>query len=174
MYSWPGVKPRLNGRPPSIIAGTPCRMISMSVAHTAIASTRTSTSAGPGSGTGFSTSDNSSGPPSTQAFILSGIGCSLLRGAVSARGVAMSLYPMPSVFADYPEAAWPGECGSEKNSGDYQELRGLLFDPDLGEVLTDEMARRDAPALDLRGVRDDAVPPQERHRIRLGQPVALE
>ena len=49
MYSWPGVKPLLNGSSPSIIAGTPCLMISMSVAQTAIASIRTSTSAGPGS-----------------------------------------------------------------------------------------------------------------------------
>ena len=79
IYSWPGVKPLLNGSPPSIIAGTPCRMISISVAQTAIASTRTSTSAGPGSGTGFSTSESSSGPPSTQAFIVGGSGCSLLR-----------------------------------------------------------------------------------------------
>src|ERR1041384_2873845 len=54
-------------------------MISMSVAQTAIASTRTRTSAGPGSGTGFSTSESSSGPPSTQAFIVGGSGDSLLR-----------------------------------------------------------------------------------------------
>ena len=73
MYSWPGVKFLLNGEPPSIIAGTPCLMISMSVAQTAIASIRTSTSAGPGSGTGLSTSDSSSGSPSTQAFIVSGM-----------------------------------------------------------------------------------------------------
>ena len=51
----------------------------MSVAQTAIASTRTSTSARPGSGTGFSTRLSSSGPPSTQAFIVFGIGYSLLR-----------------------------------------------------------------------------------------------
>src|SRR5207302_1838496 len=79
IYSWPGVKPRLNGGPPSIIAGTPWRMISMSVAQTAIASTRTSTSAGPGCGTGFSISESSSGPTSTQAFIRSGIAYWLLR-----------------------------------------------------------------------------------------------
>src|ERR1700733_8357370 len=83
MYSWPGVKPLLNGSPPSIIAGTPCLMTSISVAQTAIASIRTRTSAEPGSGTGFSTSDNCSGSPSTQAFIVSGIGYSLLRAAVT-------------------------------------------------------------------------------------------
>ena len=48
-------------------------MISMSVAQTAMASMRTSTSARPGSGTGFSTSWSSSGPPSTQAFMVLGI-----------------------------------------------------------------------------------------------------
>ena len=79
IYSWPGVKPRLNGSSPSTIAGSPCLMISMSVAQTAIASIRTSTSAGPGSGTGFSTSASSSGLPSTQAFIVFGIGYSLAR-----------------------------------------------------------------------------------------------
>ena len=42
------------------------------MAQTAIASTRTSTAARPGSGTGFLTSDNSSGPPRTQAFIVLG------------------------------------------------------------------------------------------------------
>src|SRR5438094_1379513 len=89
MYSWPGVKPRLNGSPPSIIAGTPWRMISMSVAQTAIASTRTSTSAGPGCGTGFSMRASSAGLASTQAFIRWGIGYSLLRDGVSARAVAM-------------------------------------------------------------------------------------
>ena len=73
MYSWPGVKPLWNGRSPSIIAGTPCLMISMSVAQTAIASIRTKTSARPGSGTGFSTNASSSGPPSTQACIVFGI-----------------------------------------------------------------------------------------------------
>src|ERR1035437_5091598 len=48
-------------------------MTSRSVAHTAIASMRTSTSAAPGRGTGFSTSLSSPGLPSTQAFIFSGI-----------------------------------------------------------------------------------------------------
>ncbi len=79
IYSWPGVKPRLKGSPPSTIAGSPCLTISMSVAQTAIASTRTSTSAAPGSGTGFSTRVSSSGLPSTQAFIVFGIGYSLMR-----------------------------------------------------------------------------------------------
>jgi hypothetical protein len=73
MYSWPIVKFLLNGASPSTIAGSPCFMISISVAHTATASMRTNTSARPGSGTGFSTSFSSSGPPSTQAFMRSGI-----------------------------------------------------------------------------------------------------
>ncbi len=73
IYSWPGVKPLLKGDPPSMIAGSPCLMISMSVAQTAMASMRTSTSARPGSGTGFSTRVSSSGPPSTQAFMVLGI-----------------------------------------------------------------------------------------------------
>ena len=92
MYSWPGVKPLLNGRPPSIIAGTPCLMTSISVAQTAIASIRTRTSARPGSGTGFSTSDNCSGSPRTQAFIVSGIGYSLLRAAV----ISVRLMSLPA------------------------------------------------------------------------------
>jgi hypothetical protein len=55
-------------------------MISMSVAQTAIASTRTKTSAAPGcgTGTGFSTSASSSGLRA-QAFIVFGIGYSLMR-----------------------------------------------------------------------------------------------
>src|SRR5204862_1077784 len=89
IYSWPGVKPRLNGSSPSIIAGTPWRMISMSVAHTAIASIRTSTSARPGSGTGFSMSDSSSGPPSTHAFMRSGMGYWLLRKREPTTGITM-------------------------------------------------------------------------------------
>ena len=83
MYSWPGVKPLWNGKSPSIIAGMPWRRISISVAHTAIASIRSRTSAGPGAGTGLSTSDSSSGPPNTQAFIVSGIGYWLLRRAAA-------------------------------------------------------------------------------------------
>jgi hypothetical protein len=58
----------------------PCLMISMSVAQTAIASTRIKTSAAPGrgTGTGYSTSASSSGLRA-QAFIAFGIGCSLMR-----------------------------------------------------------------------------------------------
>src|SRR3972149_4520401 len=48
-------------------------MTSRSVAHTAIASTRTSTSDAPGCGSSFSTSPSSPGLPSTQACILPGI-----------------------------------------------------------------------------------------------------
>src|SRR5919197_586332 len=49
-------------------------MISRSVAQIATASMRTSTSAFLGTGTGLSFSINSPGLPSTQAFIVSGIG----------------------------------------------------------------------------------------------------
>ncbi len=73
MYSWPKVKFLLNGRPPPTEAGMPWLTISRSVAHTAQASIRTSTSADWGSGTGFTTCLTSSGPPSTQAFMVAGI-----------------------------------------------------------------------------------------------------
>ncbi len=49
-------------------------MISRSVAQIATASIRTSTSARFGTGTGFSAGFSSPGLPSTQAFIVSGIG----------------------------------------------------------------------------------------------------
>jgi hypothetical protein len=50
----------------------------------------------------------------------------------------------------------------------------LAFEPNLGQVLPDEVARRDAPPLELGRCSDDAVPPQERHRIRLRQSMPLE
>src|SRR5258707_579652 len=78
-------------------------MISMSVAHTAIASTRTRTSVGPGSGTGFSTTDSSSGPPRTQAFMLAGMGYWLPREPASGCGLAMVL-PSYAVAADFGSA----------------------------------------------------------------------
>ena len=53
-------------------------MISRSVAQIATASMRTSTSAFFGTGTALSISLSSPGSPSTQAFIMSGIGKSLL------------------------------------------------------------------------------------------------
>ena len=53
-------------------------MISRSVAQMATASTRTKTSAGPGCGTGFCAREICSGSPSTQAFMVSGIGYWLL------------------------------------------------------------------------------------------------
>src|SRR5882672_3722593 len=76
MYSWPGVQFLLNGRPPWIIAGGPCAMISRSVAQIATASMRTSTSARFGTGTGLSVSLSLCGSPSTQAFMVSGTGIS--------------------------------------------------------------------------------------------------
>src|SRR6266851_2568156 len=93
MYSWPGVKPLLKGSSPSIIAGRPCRMISMSVAQTAIASTRTRTSAAPGLGTGFSTIVSCSGSPRTQAFIVSGIRYSLMPCDPLAEAMSRPLLP---------------------------------------------------------------------------------
>jgi len=74
-------------------------MISMSVAHTAIASTRTRTSVGPGSGTGFSTTDSSSGPPRTQAFIRSGMGYWLLREREPITDITMFHLP---IYSDIP------------------------------------------------------------------------
>jgi len=68
----------LNGMPPWIEAGGPCQMISRSVAQIATASMRTSTSARLGTGTGLSVNFSSPGSPSTQAFMLSGTGKSLL------------------------------------------------------------------------------------------------
>ncbi len=78
MYSWPGVKLLLNGRPPWISAGGPLAITSRSVAQMATASMRTSTSAFFGTGTGLSTSFSCPGSPSTQAFMVSGMGKSLL------------------------------------------------------------------------------------------------
>src|SRR6266516_661156 len=79
MYSCPGVKFLLNGRPPWIIAGVPCAITSRSVAQIATASMRTRTSARRGTGTGFSPSASSPGSPSTHAFMVSGIGnCGLV------------------------------------------------------------------------------------------------
>ena len=74
IYSWPGVKFLLNGMPPWIEAGGPWSMISRSVAQIATASMRTRTSARFGTGTGFWASLSSPGLPSTQAFMVSGIG----------------------------------------------------------------------------------------------------
>ena len=50
IYSWPGVKFLLKGRPPWMLAGEPEWMISRSVAQIATASMRTSTSARAGTG----------------------------------------------------------------------------------------------------------------------------
>src|SRR5258708_5793635 len=170
IYSWPGVKPLLNGSPPSIIAGTPWRMISMSVAHTAIASIRTSTSANPGCGTGFSTSESSSGPPSTQALIRSGIGYWLLRGGVSARAEPMVFRPVLSAAADCQEAAGRRQRWKRRA----ERNPGSLLEPDIGEVLADVLARRDVPAFEFRRGDDQAVPPQERHRGSLAHRMPLE
>src|SRR4051812_526443 len=74
IYSWPGVKFLLKGRPPKMLAGEPEWMISRSVAQIATASMRTRTSARTGTGTGFSLRNSWSGSPSTQALIRSGIG----------------------------------------------------------------------------------------------------
>ena len=73
MYSWPGVKFLLKGRPPRIHAGSPLVMISTSVPQMETASIRTSTSAGPGSGTGFSARRSWSGSSRTHAFMVFGI-----------------------------------------------------------------------------------------------------
>src|SRR4029077_10634833 len=56
----------------------------------------------------------------------------------------------------------------------YPNARGSLVDPDIGEVLADEVAGGDAPALQLRRGRDDAVPPQKRNRVGAGPRMPLE
>src|SRR5262252_3071677 len=110
-----------------MMAGSPCLMISMSVAHTAMASMRTSTSARPGSGTGLSTRLSSSGPPNTQAFIVFGIVNALV-------GDAMCVLPRRRLFVQYrtrrsteatmrrrallqvatlPAIAWPSLAGAQ-------------------------------------------------------------
>jgi hypothetical protein len=60
------------------MAGGPCAITSRSVAQIATASMRTSTSAFFGTGTGLSTSASWPGSFSTQAFIVSGTGKSML------------------------------------------------------------------------------------------------
>ena len=91
IYSWPGVKFLLKGRPPWMLAGDPRWMISRSVAQIATASMRTSTSARPGTGVGLSRRKSSSGPPSTQAFIWSGIG--KFGGGLDAGGIVHGRVP---------------------------------------------------------------------------------
>src|SRR5579862_6587007 len=56
----------------------------------------------------------------------------------------------------------------------HNRLKPLLVEPDIRQILADEMARRDAPAPELRRGRDDAVPPQQRHRVSLGELVLLK
>ena len=74
IYSCPGVKFLLNGKPPSIIAGGPWLITSRSVAQIATASILTKTSALFGISTCLSTNDRLSGSPKTHAFIVLGIG----------------------------------------------------------------------------------------------------
>src|SRR5713101_3479531 len=74
IYSCPGVKFLLKGRPPWMLAGEPEWMISRSVAQIATASIRTRTSARAGTGVGLSRRKSWSGSPKTQAFIWSGTG----------------------------------------------------------------------------------------------------
>src|ERR1044072_3531906 len=50
----------------------------------------------------------------------------------------------------------------------------LFVYPDFGEVLAKEVAGRDVPALQLGGGRDDAVPPEQRHRVGLSQCMSLK
>src|SRR5437879_7033964 len=119
-------------------------MTSMSVAHTAIASTRTRTSVGPGSGTGFSTTDSSSGPPRTQAFMLAGMGYWLPREPASGCGLAMVL-PSYAVAADFGSAR-AGVNETHDHGPTWSPCPG---NPNIGKILADEMARRDVPAHQL-------------------------
>ena len=139
MYSWPGVKPLLNGSSPSTIAGRPCLMISISVAQTAIASIRTSTSAGPGSGTGFSTSDSSSGSPSTQAFIVFGTGtrcCGALRVMLAA--AILCLCDACRAFSENSLAAASGYWSSQTSVRSWpMKWLGVMLQPlSFAEVAT--------------------------------------
>src|SRR5262249_1931616 len=52
--------------------------------------------------------------------------------------------------------------------------RLLLVEPDVDEVLADEVAGGQIPALDLLVVDDDALIPKQRHVVGRGQGVALE
>src|ERR687884_1566875 len=115
----------------------------MSVAQTAIASTRTRTSVGPGSGTGFSRTESSSGPPRTQAFIRSGIGYWLLRERASGCSLAMAR-------ASYVVAcrlSGPLARASTRHVIMGRQGSRIAGHPNIGEVLADEVAGRDVPAL---------------------------
>src|SRR5690348_6458759 len=60
-------------------------------------------------------------------------------------------------------------------SADSRTLRSELFIyPDIREVLAKEVAWGDVPALELGGGRDDAIPPQQRHRVGLRQCMSLK
>src|SRR5271169_5677040 len=50
----------------------------------------------------------------------------------------------------------------------------LLVEPNVGQVLSNEVAWRDAPAFELRRGCDNADPPQEGHRVGFGQSMLLE
>src|SRR5215470_18167292 len=49
-----------------------------------------------------------------------------------------------------------------------------FFEPHIAEILADVVARRHVPALEFFRGDDDAVPPQKRNRIGVGQRVPLE
>ena len=81
--------------------------------------------------------------------------------------------PRPSSSSG-SDTRWRGARFIRVQISDLERQLRLVFEPDIGQILADEMARRDVPALEPRRGRDDAVPPQERNRIGLGQRVALE
>src|SRR6516164_10593312 len=49
-----------------------------------------------------------------------------------------------------------------------------LVEPNIGQILSNEVAWRDAPAFELRRGCDNAIPPQEGHRVSFGQSMLLE
>src|SRR5829696_7768525 len=114
MYSWPGVKFLLNGRPPWIEAGGPCQMISRSVAQIATASMRRSTSARLGTGTGLVVSFSSPGSPSTHARMLSGTVRSF--EVVTPGGAYMALAPVLFGRGRRPDGGG-AELGGERAHG---------------------------------------------------------
>src|SRR6185312_7047267 len=60
------------------------------------------------------------------------------------------------------------ERSAERSANHHPTWRNALFvQPDRREVLVEEVARTDFPALDVGTVRNDAVPPDEVKRVRL-------
>src|SRR5215467_14042170 len=92
-------------------------MMSRSVAQIATASIRTRTSAGRGTGTGLSTSESRPGSPSTQAFMLEGMGNlgSVLTLAGMAMAISLSVTTSCPIMS--PEMSAPQAIGAANGGG---------------------------------------------------------